>query len=119
MKFRLHVVNSIIPASHSFGCFFAKLLNWQEGARGANVPEMKCYEEVVDFIASGPSPSAVADFRASKAVNEQVARLIEAEKTGTLTTIEKAELDHYLELEHIMRLVKARARQRLIHEQPH
>jgi hypothetical protein len=80
---------------------------------------MKCYEEVVDFIASGPSPGAVADFRVSKAVNEQVAQLIEAEKTGTLTASEKAELDHYLELEHIMRLVKARARQRLTHEQPH
>jgi hypothetical protein len=80
---------------------------------------MKCYEEVVDFIASGPSPSAVVSFRVSKGVNQEVALLLELEKSGTLAEAQKAELDHYLELEHIMRLAKARARQRLTHEQPH
>jgi hypothetical protein len=44
--------------------------------------------------------------------------LIEQEKIKGLTPEEKTELDHYLELEHIMRLAKARARQRLAHEQP-
>ncbi|MEK7675470.1 MAG: hypothetical protein AAB676_06525 [Verrucomicrobiota bacterium] len=79
---------------------------------------MNTYEEVIDFIASGPSPSEIASFRASEEVNRRVALLIEREKAGTLTAEEKSELDHYLELEHIMRLTKARARQRLAHEQP-
>ena len=80
---------------------------------------MKGYEEVIDFIASGPSPGAIVNFRPSREASERVAELIEREKTGGLAPEEKAELDHYLELEHIMRLAKARARQRLAHEQPH
>ena len=79
---------------------------------------VKVYEEVIDFIASGPSPSALVSFRASEEVNRRVAQLIEREKGGDLTAEEKAELDHHLELEHLMRLAKARARARLAHEQP-
>ena len=79
---------------------------------------MKAYEEVIDFIASGPSPSAIVSFRPSPEASERVAILVEREKTAGLTAEEKAELDHYMELEHIMRLTKARARQRLANEQP-
>ncbi|HYO15610.1 MAG TPA: hypothetical protein VE685_20630 [Thermoanaerobaculia bacterium] len=42
-----------------------------------------------------------------------MADLIAREKVGTLTTDEVWELEHYLQLEHIMRLAKARARQYL------
>ena len=80
---------------------------------------MKCYDEVIDFIASGPSPSAVASFRLSDTVNKRAELLVQREKSGELTADEKSELDHYLELEHIMRLAKARARQRSPHEQSH
>jgi hypothetical protein len=80
---------------------------------------MKCYEEVIDFIASGPSPGAVAAFRMSVAVNQRAESLVQREKAGGLTASEQSELDHYLEIEHIMRLAKARARQRSLHEQSH
>ncbi len=80
---------------------------------------MKCYDEVIDFIASGPSAGAVASFRPSDALNERAEMLVQREKRGELTADEKTELDHYLELEHIMRLAKARARQRSPHEQSH
>jgi hypothetical protein len=71
---------------------------------------MKCYDEVIDFIASGPSPNAVASFQLSDAVNHRAESLVQREKRGELTAAEKSELDHYLELEHIMRLAKAGAR---------
>lgn len=80
---------------------------------------MKCYDEVIDFIASGPTPDAVAAFRPSDATNQRAELLVQREKGGELTANEKSELDHYLELEHIMRLAKARARQRTPHEQSH
>lgn len=79
---------------------------------------MKTYEEVIDFIASGPSPRAIVSFRPSPEASERVATLVEREKSTGLPPEEKAELDHYMELEHIMRLAKARARQRLANEQP-
>jgi len=79
---------------------------------------MKAYEEVIDFIASGPSPSLIVSFHPSREASERLGDLIEREKTTGLSPQEKAELDHYMELEHIMRLAKARARQRLTDEQP-
>lgn len=76
----------------------------------------KAYEELVEFIASGTSPSAVASFQPSDEVKKQVADLIYREKTTGLTHEETSELNHYMELEHIMRLAKARARQHIGHE---
>jgi hypothetical protein len=78
---------------------------------------VKTYEEIVEWISAGPTVRQVADFQASPAVRERVANLIHKEKTAGLLPEEKSELDHYEELEHIMRLAKARARQRLAHEQ--
>lgn len=73
----------------------------------------RAYEEVVDFIAAGTSPDNVAAFRPSEAAKRRVAELIEREKTAGLTPDETSELGHYLQLEHLMRLAKARARRHL------
>lgn len=70
----------------------------------------KVYEEVVDFIASGTTPQNVIAFRPSAAAQARVEDLLAREKDGELSSDEKSELDHYLQLEHLMRLAKARAR---------
>jgi hypothetical protein len=71
----------------------------------------KAYEEVIDFIAGGNTPEAVAAFRPSDAAHARVSDLLAREKADGLNSEEKSELDHYLQLEHLMRLAKARARQ--------
>ena len=71
----------------------------------------KVYEEVVDFIAAGSSPASVAAFRPSKAARARVSALVLQEKTVGLSSSQTAELEHYLQIEHLMRLAKARARQ--------
>ena len=71
---------------------------------------LRAYEEIVDFIAAGTSPQNVVAFRPSETAKERVADLIQREKTTSLSPDEKSELDHYLQLEHLMRLAKARAR---------
>lgn len=71
---------------------------------------VKAYEEVIDFIAAGTTPQNVIDFRPSEAAQARVEDLLECEKEGTLSASEKSELDHYLQIEHLMRLAKARAR---------
>lgn len=73
----------------------------------------RAYEEVIEFIAAGTSPDEVAAFRPSEAVRQRAIELVQREKGEGLTADEKSELEHYLQLEHIMRLAKARARQRL------
>ena len=70
----------------------------------------RAYEEIVEFIAGGTTSDAVANFEASEGVKEKVASLIHREKAGDLTPDEKLELDQFLQLEHVMRLAKARAR---------
>jgi len=70
----------------------------------------RAYEEVIELIAAGSSPSKVIAFRPSEAAKARVADLVTREKTSGLTPDETSELDHYLQLEHIMRLAKARAK---------
>jgi hypothetical protein len=71
----------------------------------------RVYEEIVDFIAGGSTPNDVASWQASQEARDRVGALIEAEKAGSLSPDELAELNHYMELEHLMRLAKAHARQ--------
>jgi hypothetical protein len=71
---------------------------------------IRAYDEFVEFIVAGTTPQRIADFQPSEESKSRVADLIQREKTGVLTTEERSELDHYLQLEHIMRLAKARAR---------
>jgi hypothetical protein len=71
------------------------------------------YDEIVDFIASGTTPQSVVDFRPSEETKARVAVLIRQQKADSLSPDQTTELDHYLHVEHVMRLAKARARQRL------
>ena len=73
----------------------------------------RVYEEIIDFIASGSTPDRVASFQPSEQARSKVASLIEQQRSATLSADDQAELNHFLELEHIMRLAKARARQRI------
>ena len=69
------------------------------------------YLEIIDFIAAGSTSEAVADFHPSPEAQRRVAELIEREKEEGLSPEEVAELDHFMELEHILRMAKAKARQ--------
>lgn len=70
----------------------------------------RAHEEIIDFIASGTSPENVIAFRPSPKSRQRVMDLIAREKTNGLSPEETAELNDYLQLEHLMRLAKARAR---------
>jgi hypothetical protein len=80
------------------------------------MPMTRAYEEIIDFIAAGASPRDVVMFQPSEAAKARVADLIHREKTTGLSLEETAELNHYMQLEHVMRLAKARARAHLAHE---
>jgi hypothetical protein len=73
----------------------------------------RAYEEVIDFIAAGTSPEEVTRFAPSETAQRRAQALVQKEKEETLSDAEAAELDHYMQLEHLMRLAKARARQHL------
>lgn len=76
---------------------------------------MKAYEEVAEFIARR-GPREVAEFRPSTEARGRAVELIEREKADGLTNEERRELDHYEDLELLMNLARARAKQLLAHE---
>ena len=68
------------------------------------------YLELVDFLAGGSTPEEVANFRPSEDAQRRVSELIGRERQSCLSVEESAELAHFLELEHILRMAKAKAR---------
>lgn len=71
--------------------------------------KMRVYEEVIEFIAIGTNPTSLVVFQPSAESKKRVSELIYWEKTTGLPLDEKMELDYYMQLEHLMRLSKARA----------
>ncbi|MFL5539575.1 MAG: hypothetical protein ACJ8J0_11320 [Longimicrobiaceae bacterium] len=72
----------------------------------------RAYVEIADFIAANTAPAKLFAFRPSVETQSRVAELLAREKTGGFSRDESSELDHFVEIEHLMRLAKARARQR-------
>ena len=70
----------------------------------------RSYDEIIDVFARGGGAGTVLAFRPSAEAQARVRDLLERSKAGTLTDDEQGELDRFGELEHLMQLVKARAR---------
>ncbi len=71
------------------------------------------YRYVLDFLASAPSAEEIAAFGPSPEMSERLRTLIEREQAGNITSAEKAELDEYERLEHLVVMIKAGARRSL------
>lgn len=71
---------------------------------------LRAYDEIIEFIAEA-NPSKVLAFHPSEATEERVSDLVYRKNTTGLSDEEKAELDHYARLEHVMRMAKIRVRQ--------
>ncbi len=73
------------------------------------VRNFKASEEVANLIAT-IDPAKVIAFRPSAETAERVSELIDLEKNDQISDDEKYELDHYMQLEHLMRMAKILAR---------
>lgn len=73
----------------------------------------RVFDEIVDFITSAPQPEQILNFKPSTAAQRRLETLLEKKREEGLNDNEKHELEQYLTIEHIMRLAKARARQRI------
>ena len=67
------------------------------------------YMELVDFVARGSSAEQVANFRPSPEAQKRVAELLERQRESELTEEETAELDGFVQLEHILGMARAKA----------
>jgi hypothetical protein len=65
------------------------------------------YRYVLDFLATRPTPEEVAGFGPTPEMIGRLQTLLEREAKGETTPTEKAELDEYERLEHLMVMIKA------------
>jgi hypothetical protein len=68
------------------------------------------FDEIVDFLASGPTPQQIAAFKVSPSTQVRLEELLAKNSEDGLSDEEAAELDVYEQINHIMILLKARAR---------
>ncbi len=69
------------------------------------------YFEIVDFIFENKTLEQIIDFHPSQATQRRVEELIAKEQAGTIAEQERLELEDYMQFDHIMTLMKARAAQ--------
>lgn len=70
---------------------------------------MKAYDKIINFIARTAGPDELGAFRPSDALSKRVEELTRRHKKGRATLAKEQGLEHYLRIEHVMRLAKARA----------
>ena len=67
------------------------------------------YMELVDFVARGSTAEEVASFCPSSESQKRVSELLERQRESKLTEEDTAELDLFVQLEHMLGFVKAKA----------
>jgi hypothetical protein len=72
------------------------------------VSETSVFNEISNFIA-GMNPEKVINFKASDSSQNRLDYLLSKQKTESLSEDEKSELEHYLIINRIVGLAKARA----------
>lgn len=77
----------------------------------ASVTSTSIQEEVLTFLLSSPTPQQIIAFRASEAAQERLRDLLEANRQGTLSDAERAELDEASQMNHFVMRLKAKAHQ--------
>lgn len=70
--------------------------------------ETSAFDEIVDFL-STYQPEKILNFHPSEATQERVEWLLERKHSNKISNKEQNELQHFLMLEHIIRLAKSKA----------
>ncbi len=71
------------------------------------------FSEIIDFIASTPTPEDIIAFKPSDRLEQRLSDLLERNRQDSLTAEGQAELDEFLRMNHFMNLLKIRAREKL------
>jgi len=67
------------------------------------------YRYILEFLASNPSPEAIAKFRPTPKMQARISKLLAKNREGELTPAESTELDEYVHINDLLSLLKVRA----------
>ena len=76
-------------------------------------PEKTVSDVVTDFLGSAPTLSEIAAYRLPDEFQTRAHDLLEKSRTGNLSEAEAAEMVEFRQIDHLMTLVKAKARLKL------
>jgi hypothetical protein len=69
----------------------------------------RAWDEVDEFLLSGPSVQQIVDFHPSDAIQARARLLLDRNREGNLSETERLELDDFQALENFMRRLKIKA----------
>ncbi len=76
-------------------------------------PPTMLFEDILDFLASTPTPEQIIAFEPSETLKQRLSYLLDQNRHDVLSADERAELDEFLRMNHFMNMLKLRARQKL------
>ena len=75
--------------------------------------QLRVYDEIVRFLTSQPTVDEIVSYDLSSAGKLRVRRLLEAQRQGTISREDQAELKEFFRVEGFLDKLKARAQRRL------
>ena len=75
-----------------------------------NAPPKTIKDVVTDFLGSGPTLEDIAAYRLPDDLQARAHSLLDKNRAETLTDEERKEMEEFREIDHLMTLVKAKAR---------
>lgn len=76
-------------------------------------PEKTLTEIVTDFLGSAPSLEELAYYRLPDTLQERAQNLLEKNRKGNLNDEERLEIEEFRQIDHLLTLVKLKARLKL------
>ena len=74
------------------------------------------YDEALEFLASAPSLEEIINFKASPDTQARIRHLLDGNREKGLSAEERGELDEIERLDHVIAMLKVKARQKLAEE---
>lgn len=71
------------------------------------------FDEIMEFLASTPTPQSIIDFQPPENLQERLRILLDKNRNDQLSAEEREELDEFLRMNRFMSRLKLKARQKL------
>jgi hypothetical protein len=79
-----------------------------------NTPVPTLLDEITDFLVVGRSTEEILAFQVSATLDERLHDLLERNRKAQISLDEQAELDEFIRMDHLITMLKLKARLRLI-----
>lgn len=73
-------------------------------------PEMTIKDVVTDFLSSAPTLEEIADYRLPDELQSRAHNLLDKNRAGNLSAEEQSEMEEFRQIDHLLTLIKAKAR---------